>query len=312
MKNQLYNELTMGEGNTPLIRLFKPEKKFGWQGQIWAKCEYQNPTGSFKDRGSVAEIREALKRKKSGVVCASTGNMAASLSAYAARAELPCYVIVPMQTPKEKLRQSLMYGAKITEIKGNYDDCVIETVRLAEKTNALLCGDYATRRKGQQTIGTELAKSQVNFNAFVVPVGNGTLGCAITEGFSIQNQSPAFIGVQGRGADPLYEAWMFDKTIDPLTNPSTIASAMNVGNPLDGYLTLELLNKTKGQLISVSDQQLLSSQMTLAQTEGIFVETTAAATIAALRCMKNKSLTLVLILTGSGLKENSKGGDDYV
>lgn len=312
--NYQNKQLSLGEGNTPLIRLYQLEKYFSWQGELWAKCEYQNPTGSFKDRGSIVEISEAIRLQKNGIVCASTGNMAASLAAYAARACLPCFVFVPAETPTSKLRQALIAGAKIVKVDGVYDDCVEKAENFAIQKNLLLCGDYDIRRLGQATIGEELARSKINFDAFVVPVGNGTLGCGIAQAFSKFNKLPRFIGVQGSGADPIYQAW--EKTnetsrlrsknnflIEPIKNPKTVASAMNVGKPLDGKLTLELVNKTDGVLYSVSDLEIVNAQSLLARIEGMFVETASASTVAILSKIQNKSQKLVLILSGNGLKE---------
>ena len=182
------NKISLGEGNTPLFRLFNLEKVFGWKGEIWVKSEYQNPTGSFKDRGSVTEINEALRQKKGGIICASTGNMAASLSAYAGKTGLKCFVVVPKNTNKGKLKQTTICGAKIIAVDGNYDVCVKKAKKIAEKNNFLLCGDYKLRRIGQRSLGRELACSKSNFDAFIVPIGNGTLGCAIIEGFFETNQ----------------------------------------------------------------------------------------------------------------------------
>lgn len=295
--------MSLGEGKTPLVRLRNLERNLIWQGELWAKAEYQNPTGSFKDRGSIMEIREAIRQKKSGVVCASTGNMAASLAAYAARAGLQCVVIVPQQTPEGKLRQARAYGAKLQKIVGGYDTCVASAVSFSKQKNLLLCGDYELRRKGQRTVGTELANAPVRFDAFIVPVGNGTLGCAIAEGFAKYNQLPKFIGVQGNGAHPVSQAWIRKKPIEKMKEPKTIASAMNVGNPLDGDLTLEWIQKTKGQMISVSDEKIINAQKLLAQTEGIYVESAAAAAVAALAKVSQSFSRIILILTGNGLKE---------
>lgn len=295
--------LNIGQGYTPLIRLYNLEQTLKWQGKLWAKCEYQNPTGSFKDRGSVAEILEAIKQNKQGVVCASTGNMAASLSAYAARVDIPCIVVVPKKTPSSKLLQATIAGAQLLKINGNYDTCVIRAEKLAKEKNYLLCGDYEIRRKGQSEIGTELAKSDKNFDGFLCPVGNGTVGTAIAEGFAKYKKFPRFIGVQGKGADPLTIAW--NQTLSPIVainKPLTVASAMNVGNPLDGKLTLAWVRKTKGIMLSVNDEEILAAQKLLAQTEGIFVEPAAAATIAALKKLPNRTMNLVIILTGHGLK----------
>lgn len=305
MTNQ--NNLYLGQGNTPLLRLGSLEEKLQWQASLWAKCEYQNPTGSFKDRGSAAEIREALKQKKKGVVCASTGNMAASLSAFAAKVGIPCTVVIPLQTPQSKLTQARIFGAKLIEVEGNYDDCVSVAKDIALQENYLLCGDYEIRRNGQATIGEELANSEVTLDGFVCPVGNGTVGCAISEGFARCNEFPSFIGVQGKGADPLVQAFEEKKkTFTPLPQPQTIASAMNVGNPLDGEVTLNWVYKTKGQMLSVTDEEILNGQQLLANLEGLYVEPAAAATVAVLKKLENKKQNLVLVLTGNGLKGGGK------
>lgn len=296
--------ISLGEGNSPLIKLNNLKIALKWPGELWAKCEFLNPTGSFKDRGSLTEVTQAIKLGKKGLVCASTGNMAASLSAYAARAKLKCVVFVPETTPTAKLNQAIICGAKLKKAKGSYDTCVSQAKTFAKKNNYLLCGDYELRRLGQSTVGLELAKSDINFDAFIVPVGNGTLGCAIAQGFSAYGQFPQFIGVQGKGADPIAKAWKNKTLIKPINAPKTVASAMNVGNPLDGQLTLEWVNRTKGEMLSVSNQEIASAKKLLAQTEGIFVESATAATLAGL--LKIPSLTpqaTVLILTGTGLKE---------
>lgn len=301
----IFNQITLGEGNTPLFRLYNLERLLNWQGEIWVKAEYQNPTGSFKDRGSVTEINEALKQKKVGIICASTGNMAASLSAYAAKVSLKCFVVVPKDTSAGKLKQATSCGAELVKIDGNYDFCVKKAKEIAERNNLLLCGDYELRKIGQRSLGRELVDSKLNFDAFIVPVGNGTLGCAIIEGFAEKNQSPKFIGVQGKGSDPLTKAWKNNTLMYRyIVTPKTIASAMKVGKPLDGKLTLNWIKKTNGMMLSINDKEILTAQKILSEKEGIYVETSAAATIAALIKNKiNKKLKVVLILTGSGLKE---------
>lgn len=303
----IFNQITLGEGNTPLFRLYNLERLLSWQGEIWVKAEYQNPTGSFKDRGSVVEISEALRKNKKGIICASTGNMAASLAAYSVRANLKCLVVVPEKTPENKLKQAITCGASLIKIKGSYDDCVKQAKKLAEKENFLLCGDYELRRIGQRSLGRELVDSKLDFDTFIVPVGNGTLGCAIVEGFAEKNQWPKFIGVQGKGSDPLTKAWENNSSMYRyIETPKTIASAMKVGSPLDGKLTLNWIYKSKGMITSVSDKEILKAQNLLSKKEGIYVETSAAATLACLIKIKNqldKNFKIVLILTGSGLKE---------
>lgn len=288
MQNRI-ESLSMGEGNTPLIRLSRLEKLFKWNGTIYGKAEYQNPTGSFKDRGSIAEITQAIERKKKGVVCASTGNMAASLSAYARRAGISCVVVIPKKTPVNKIKQASICGAKFIRMSGAYDECVEVAKKIGLDRDYLLCGDYETRRVGQRSIGREIAESKIKFDAFICPVGNGTVGCAIAEGLLERNQYVSFIGVKGRR---LQKA----------------GSAMNVSNPLDSNLTTALITKTKGAFIAVKESELFEGQELLAKTEGIFVETSSASTVVALKKISRNFKNIVLILTGSGLKE---GGGIY-
>jgi len=298
--------ISLGEGNTPLLQLENLSKQLGIS--LWAKCEFLNPTGSFKDRGSVVEISKTIELGKKGVVCASTGNMAASLSAYAAKARLECVVVVPKKTPESKLQQALVCGATLEKVEGTYDECVAVAEEIAKNENFFLCGDYVLRREGQKSIGWELAQSDQSFDAILVPVGNGTVGIGTIKGISEKLNSrklPKFIGIQAEGVNPVEIAWKNKQEIEPLQNTKTIASAFNVGNPLDGYLVLEWLRKTKGMMLTVTDEEILSAQKFLSTKEGLFVETTAATTLAGLLKSKDKfqNQSVVLILTGSGLKE---------
>ncbi len=295
--------LSLGEGTTPLIRLNRLSKAVGCD--LWAKCEFMNPTGSFKDRGSIVETDMALKLKKEGVVCASTGNMAASLSAYAARAGLPCKVVVPDATPEGKLKQALAYGAELVRVTGNYDECVAIAERISREENYFLCGDYALRRAGQKGIGRELAGK--DFDAFIVPVGNGTAGIAIAQGLQEAEAEPLprFIGVQAETVNPVEKAWRTKRQIEAQPAETTVASAMNVRNPLDGQMTLQWVAKSGGLLTTITDEAIENARGLLAQQEGLYVERTAAAGLAMLLRDREQynGRKLVIILTGSGLKE---------
>lgn len=299
-------KITLGEGNTPLLELKTLSTEFGCK--LWAKCEFLNPTGSFKDRGSVVEVSKAIELGKKGMVCASTGNMAASLSAYAAKARLECVVVVPASTPESKLQQALTCGATLKKVDGNYDQCVTVAEEIAKTEDYFLCGDYVLRREGQKSIGWELARGNIEFDAVVVPVGNGTVGVAVMRGFDEKRgakKMPRFVGIQAETVNPIEVAWRQQQKIKPQSDTKTVASAFNVGNPLDGYLVLEWLNKSQGSMIAISDSEIEQSQKILATKEGLFVETTAATTLAGV--VKNRqqfqNQSVVLLLTGSGLKE---------
>jgi len=300
--------ISLGEGNTPLIKLTNLSKAL--EIDIWAKCEFLNPTGSFKDRGSVTEISKALELNKKGVVCASTGNMAASLAAYAASLQLGCVVVVPDKTPESKLQQAQVCGAILEKVNGNYDSCVAIAQKIASKRNYFLCGDYVIRREGQKSVGWELASSGIKIDSIIVPVGNGTIGVATIKGFDEKRGTkklPQFIGVQAEKVNPIECAWRTKEKIAPMQNGQTTASAFNVGNPLDGYLVLNWLEKSNGQMLAVADQKIIDAQKLLATKEGLFVETTAASTLAGIVKNKQKfhNQSVVLILTGSGLKERN-------
>ena len=296
--------ISLGEGNTPLVKLRNLSSELGCD--LWAKCEFTNPTGSFKDRGSIVELSVALQLEKQGVVCASTGNMAASLSAYAAKAGLPCKVVVPEATPAGKLRQATLCGAMLIRVKGGYDDCVAIAERIADEENYFLCGDYALRREGQKSIGRELARK--GFDAFIVPVGNGTVGIATIQGLAEAEDGklPRFIGIQAAEINPIEEAWRTKRAIKPKPAGATIASAMNVREPLDGQLTLMWVAKAGGLLTTVTDREIECARELLAKKEGLYVERTAAAGLAMLLRDKEQYIgqKLVIILTGSGLKDN--------
>lgn len=297
----------LGEGNTPLLFLSKLSDQFGLE--IWAKCESQNPTGSFKDRGSVIEVTKALELGKKGVVCASTGNMAASLSAYAAKFDLKCKVVIPAITPEAKLQQATACGAELIKVDGPYDDCVGVAQAIAQKEDYFLCGDYLLRREGQKTIGYELANQ--GFDGFIVPVGNGNVGIAIAQGLQEaeaakqESKLPKFIGIQAENVNPIEKAWKTGTEIKAMSGTKTIASAFNVGKPLEGALTLSWVEKTKGSLVTVTDSEIINAQALLAKKEGLYVESTATTTLAGLLKIKEtlKGQKIVLILTGSGLKE---------
>lgn len=299
-------DISLGEGNTPLLRLTNLSQEF--EVDIWAKCEFLNPTGSFKDRGSVSEISKALELNKNGVVCASTGNMAASLAAYAANVRLGCIVVVPDKTPETKLQQAQVCGAILKKVDGNYDSCVAIAQKIADQKNYFLCGDYVIRREGQKSVGWELALSGIKMDSIVAPVGNGTIGVATIKGFDEKRgkkKLPRFVGVQAENVNPIELAWKNQQNIKPMKNGTTIASAFNVSNPLDGYLVLNWLAKSNGLMLTVNDEEIIQAQILLAMKEGLFVETTAASTLAGI--VKNKqefhNQSVVIILTGSGLKE---------
>lgn len=305
-------KITMGEGNTPLVK----NKTLG--KDLFIKCEYTNPTGSFKDRGSVIEISQALELGKKEVVVASTGNMAASVSAYSAFAGLKCTVFISDTIKNNKLKQISAYGATIIPVIGDYT----VAMNLAEDyvkihKDAFLAGDYVYRFEGTKEIGYEVLDEIGVPEQIIVPVGNGTLFCAIFEAFKEMKKKgeisklPKMIAVQAQGCSPIYKSMKEGTSICPVRNPETIATALICGDPIYGNLVMNVIEESGGNIVSVSDEEIKSAQETLAK-NGIFVEVSGAVSYAGYRyikeLIKSKSFLdlegdVVIIATGHGLKE---------
>jgi len=306
--------VSLGEGETPLIKSKVIAKEFG--ADIYFKLEGQNPTGSFKDRGSALEASVAKEHSAKAIVLASTGNMAASCACYSARAGIPCYVFVPEGTPPSKLAQVIAYGGKIIEIKGGYGLAAKLAEETAREYGFYLAGDYAFRTEGQKTGAFELVEQllyQVP-DIVVVPLGCGTNITAYYKGFKeyhelgIIDRVPHLIGIQAEGANPIYQAFTKGKkTVEPIEKANTCASAIAINDPLDGIKALDAMYSTQGMCLEANDADMIQAQMDLAREEGLFVETSCAGTIACLRnLIKEKSLNqkkIVCILTGTGLKD---------
>ncbi len=308
--------VSLDEGGTPLYHCKNLGKKLGLNN-LYVKHEGMNPTGAFKDRGTMVEITKALELNKKAVVVASSGNMAASVSAYCAKSNLPAYVLVPQGTPIGKLAQTLAYGARIIQVRGTYDVAATLTREVSEKHDFYLAGDYAYRLEGQKSQGFEMIE-QLNWEApdkVFVPIGCGTNSSAIWKGFKEYNwlgltdTLPQLVGVQASGASPVVDS--FNKGMDyvePINNPSTVSGAICVGNPLDGLKVLNALRESKGYAIKVDDDTTLENEKLLARTESLFVEPASATNLAALRQMMDdgkidKDEKIVLVLTGLGLKD---------
>ena len=306
--------VSLQEGSTPLIRSKKIGPKMGIN--LYFKYEAQNPTGSFKDRGSAVELTIAKELGAKAIVVASTGNMAASCSCYAAAAGIPCFVFVPEGTPQSKLAQVISYGGKIVQIKGSYNDAANLAKFVAERLSFYLAGDYAFRVEGQKTAAFEIIDQllyQIPDMVFV-PIGCGTNITTYGKGFTeykslgIVDRVPKMMGVQAEGADSLVQSYeKQSKSIQLLQKTNTIASAIAVTFPLDGVKALDTIYNTQGQALRVSDREILEAQYDLSKEEGIFVESSSAASLAALvKLSKRKSLKnqrIVCVLTGNGLKD---------
>ena len=224
--------ITMGEGATPLLE----NKRLSKAGRLLIKYEAANPTGSFKDRGSSLEITKALEFKKHKVALASTGNMGASMAAYAAFAGLECKVFIPDIVGKEKITQIKAYGAETIAVAGDYSVAMKQAEEyVLSNSDSFLTGDYPWRSEGTKTVGFEIA-DQLYWHVpdyVVVPVGNGTLIWSIYEAFrelslvGITDKIPKIIGVQVENCAPVVQAWENELTeLIPVRNPDTIATAI--------------------------------------------------------------------------------------
>lgn len=298
--------ITMHEGWTPLFESTRMGPKVG--GRLWFKKETTNPTGSFKDRGSVIEIQKAIELGCNRVVCASTGNMGASVSAYAARAMLGCKIILPKWASKEKIIQMKLYGSQVQTIDGTYDDAV----RLAQKEAAadpktFFCGDYHWRREGQKTIAYEIAEWMCPDYVFC-PVGNGTLMAALWKGFTefkklgIINKTPKLIGVQAEGCSPVTQAFQKGRPPAKWEKSTTKASAIDVTEPSDALLALRAAKESGGEMMLASDEEILFALAMLARDEGVFAEPGGATSVAGYLKMRPLGRT-VCVITGHGLND---------
>ncbi len=307
--------VSLREAATPLIKSKVLGKELGID--LYFKVEGKNPTGSFKDRGSAVDISVAREFGAKAIILASTGNMAASCACYAAAARIPCFVLVPEDVPVAKLAQVIAYGGYIVQVKGNYNDAAKLAEDIARKMGFYLAGDYAFRVEGQKTAAFEIV-DQLFFQApdvVIIPMGCGTNITAYMKGFEEYQQLgliqkiPQMVGVQAQGAAAIVQSFLQDKqTINPLENVETIATAIKVSNPIDGVKALNAIYSTHGCAISVSDQDILKAQYLLSTEEGLFVESSSAATVAVLTTLfsqkdKLSNKKVICVLTGDGLKD---------
>lgn len=308
--------VSLNEGGTPLKKSKQIGERLGLE-KLYFKDETSNPTGGFKDRGTMVEITKAMEMGAKAVITASTGNMAASVAAYATQAGIPAYIVVPEGTPLGKLAQTLAYGARVIQVRGTYTECAKLTEEIAAKYGFYLAGDYVFRGEGQKSQGYEIAE-QLYWRSpdwVLAPVGCGTNLSAIYKGFremfelGFIDNIPRIVGVQPEGANVVVEAFergsMKMKAID---KPQTVSSAVAVSMPLDGVKLLDAIYKTKGEAVEVTDEDTLKAEKELAESESIFVEPSAALPLAALHKMvKEKKIkkneTVVCVCTGNGLKD---------
>lgn len=314
--NDFGHVVSLQEGGTHLYKTERVGAEYGLNN-LYVKNEGLNPTGVFKDRGTFVEITKAKETGAKSLIIASSGNMAASCTAYASKAGLNIYVLVPEDTPVGKLSQILSYGAHVLKIKGDYSTCVKLVDQVAKEHKLYQVGDYVFRREGQKTLAYELIE-QMSMSVpdyVIVPSGAGTHIAAIWKGFKeyqklgIVKKLPKLVAVQPKGCAVLVEAFnKKKKRYKKWSKSDTLCSAVAVTDPTDGNLALKALHESKGMAVSVKDEDALKAQKLLASTEGIFAEPSSALSIAALELLIKKKVikknsSVVCVATGHGLKD---------
>jgi threonine synthase len=290
--------ISMGEGSTPLVEAPAISERVG--ARVWLKLEGLNPTGSFKDRGMTCAVSAAVREGSEAVVCASTGNTAASAAAYAARAGLRGAVIVPEgKIATGKLAQALVHGARVVALQGNFDDALRLVRELADRHPISLVNSVnAYRLEGQKTAAFELVEDLGgDLDALFIPVGNAGNVTAYWKGFQELGHAPRLFGFQAEGAAPLVIG-------APVARPETVASAIRIGNPARWEEAMAAFTASRGQVRAVSDAEILDAWALLAQREGIFCEPASAASVAGLlKYGADGCERIACVLTGHGLKD---------
>jgi threonine synthase len=289
--------VSMGEGSTPLVLAERLSERVG--GEVWLKLEGLNPTGSFKDRGMTCAVSAAVREGAEAVICASTGNTAASAAAYAGRAGLRCAVIVPEgKIAAGKLAQALMHGARVVALRGNFDEALKLVRQLVERHPiALVNSVNEFRVAGQKTAAFELLEEVPELDALCIPVGNAGNVTAYWRGFVEAGATPRLFGYQAEGAAPLVLG-------APVERPETVASAIRIGNPARWEEAMDAFTGSRGMVRAVSDEEILDAYRFLAAGEGVFCEPASAASVAGLlKYGADGAQRIACVLTGHGLKD---------
>ncbi len=319
--------ISLNEGNTPLVELQNLPRRLGRSVRILCKFEGLNPTGSFKDRGMTMAVSKAVEAGARAIICASTGNTSAAAAAYAARAGISCFVLIPEgKIALGKLSQAMMHGATVIQIRGNFDDGMRLVQEAAKHLPLTLVNSINPfRLQGQKTIAFEVVEALGEAPDYhVLPVGNAGNISAHWIGYSeaaglvsgscnhcggacpylapaLCKRRPVLIGVQAAGAAPFLRGAMVD-------NPETVATAIRIGHPVSWDLAWAAKNESGGWFSEATDAEILAAQKLLAETEGIFCEPASAVSIAGLlkafeRGVIGDGSVIVCTLTGHGLKD---------
>ncbi|MGI9019432.1 MAG: threonine synthase [Solirubrobacterales bacterium] len=296
--------VTLNEGSTPLVEAPVISERVG--ARVLLKLEGANPTGSFKDRGMTVAVSRAKGAGAEAVICASTGNTAASAAAYAARAGMRGAVIVPEgKIAIGKLAQALMHGARVVALRANFDRALEIVREIAHKHPVELVNSVNPHRiEGQKTAAFEVCDELGRPpDALAVPVGNAGNITAWWRGFCEYDTAPLLYGFQAEGAAPLVAG-------RPVADPETVASAIRIGNPARWEEAMTAVTDSRGRIAAVSDEQILDAYRLLASAEGVFCEPASAASVAGILAHGLPTLdedpvpaTVVCVLTGHGLKD---------
>ncbi|MBI3628172.1 MAG: threonine synthase [Candidatus Rokubacteria bacterium] len=302
--------VTLLEGNTPLVPAPRLAEATDPSLKVYMKCEGFNPTGSFKDRGMTMAISKALEAGSRAVICASTGNTSASAAAFAARAGIAAFVMVPRGgVALGKLSQAAIHGARVLMVEGSFDQALAIVTQIAERYPVTLVNSINPfRLEGQKTGAFEIVDQLGRAPDYhLIPVGNAGNITAYWRGYKEYHRAghakelPRMVGFQAAGAAPIYE----DRVIP---EPRTVATAIKIGNPANWGLAVEAKKDSDGWIDVVTDEEILHAYRLLAREEGIFMEPASAASVAGLiKSVKagrfERGATLVLTLTGHGLKD---------
>jgi threonine synthase len=300
--------VTLFEGGTPLLAA--PELSARTGCTVYLKVEGANPTGSFKDRGMTMAISKAAEQGAQAVICASTGNTSASAAAYAVRAGMTCAVLVPQgKIALGKMAQALVYGARLLQVDGNFDDCLELARKLAiDYPVALVNSVNPDRLEGQKTAAFEICDKLARApDVHCIPVGNAGNIAAYWQGYReyarehVIDSAPRMFGFQAAGAAPIVNG-------APVLAPMTIATAIRIGNPASWSLAEQARDQSGGLIDAVTDKQILEAYRLVARSEAVFVEPASAASVAGLLQTAAdgrlpRGSTVVCTLTGNGLKD---------
>lgn len=302
--------ISLGEGNTPLIRLDNIPASLGTDVEIYVKYEGLNPTGSFKDRGMTMAVTQAVSEGSGAIICASTGNTSASAAAYASRAGITAFVLIPDgMIAMGKLAQAMMHGSVVLQIQGNFDDGMRLVKEVAEEAPVTIVNSINPFRiQGQKTAAFEICETLGRPPDYhCLPVGNAGNITAHWMGYCEYHQDgfidkrPVMAGYQASGAAPFISGKMVD-------NPETVATAIRIGHPQSWDKAWTVQKESGGWFDQCTDEEILQAQKLLAEKEGIFCEPASAASLAgALRDIRSQKIPagscIVCTLTGHGLKD---------